>query len=97
MPSPLSLQVASFTVGCFATTTGATHQHPIGGAVAGPVITAGIDAVLDEVDRIRRVAGKNAWLSLTEMRGNMGVDKVPNPKAYERANYMIMIQSWEGA
>ena len=39
---------------------------------------------------------KNEWSSLKEMRGNMGVDKVPNPKAYERANYMMMLQSWEG-
>jgi hypothetical protein len=30
------------------------------------------------------------------MRGNMGVDKAPNPKAYERANYMMMLQSWDG-
>jgi hypothetical protein len=24
------------------------------------------------------------------------VDKAPNPEAYERANYMMMLQSWEG-
>ncbi len=40
---------------------------------------------------------ENEWSSLKEMRGNMGVDKAPNPKAYERANYMMMLQSWEGA
>jgi dihydroorotate dehydrogenase (fumarate) len=40
---------------------------------------------------------ENEWSSLAEMRGNMGVDKAPNPKAYERANYMMMLQSWEGA
>lgn len=40
---------------------------------------------------------ENEWSSLKEMRGNMGVDKVPNPEAYERANYMMMLQSWEGA
>ena len=39
---------------------------------------------------------ENEWSSLTEMRGNMGVDKAPNPKAYERTNYMMMLQSWEG-
>jgi dihydroorotate dehydrogenase (fumarate) len=40
---------------------------------------------------------ENEWASLAEMRGNMGIDKAPNPKAYERANYMLMLQSWEGA
>ena len=38
---------------------------------------------------------ENEWPSLTEMRGNMSVDKVPNPEAYARANYMMMLQSWE--
>jgi dihydroorotate dehydrogenase (fumarate) len=40
---------------------------------------------------------ENEWPSLAAMRGNMGVDKVPNPKAYERANYMAMLQSWDRA
>ncbi len=39
---------------------------------------------------------EHEWSSLTEMRGNMGLYKAPNPKAYERANYMLMLQSWEG-
>jgi len=40
---------------------------------------------------------ENEWSSLEEMRGNMSVDKIPNPRAYARANYMLMLQSWEGA
>jgi dihydroorotate dehydrogenase (fumarate) len=40
---------------------------------------------------------ENEWTSLAEMRGNMGVDKAPNPQAYARANYMMMLQSWDGA
>ena len=38
---------------------------------------------------------ENEWSSLAEMRGNMGVDRAPNPKAYERTNYMMMLQSWD--
>jgi dihydroorotate dehydrogenase (fumarate) len=38
---------------------------------------------------------ENEWSSLAEMRGNMGVDKAPNPKAYERGNYMMMLQNRE--
>ena len=40
---------------------------------------------------------ENEWSSLTEMRGNMSVDKIPNPQTYARANYMRMLQSWERA
>src|SRR3954447_6469373 len=40
---------------------------------------------------------ENEWPSLTEMRGNMSADKVPNPQAYARANYMRMLQSWARA
>jgi hypothetical protein len=28
------------------------------------------------------------------MRGNMSLFKVPDPDAYERANYMLMLQGW---
>jgi dihydroorotate dehydrogenase (fumarate) len=39
---------------------------------------------------------KQEWNSLAEMRGNMSLFKVPDPDAYERANYMLMLQSWRG-
>ena len=39
---------------------------------------------------------RQAWTSLSDMRGNMSLLKVPDPRAYERANYMIMLQSWRG-
>ena len=34
------------------------------------------------------------WDSLAGMRGNMSLFKVPDPDAYERANYMLMLQGW---
>jgi len=37
---------------------------------------------------------EHEWHSLAEMRGNMSLLKVPDPDAYERANYMLMLQSW---
>jgi hypothetical protein len=30
------------------------------------------------------------------MRGNMNLLRVPDPEAYERANYMLMLQGWRG-
>jgi dihydroorotate dehydrogenase (fumarate) len=37
---------------------------------------------------------EHEWPSLGEMRGNMSLLKVPDPDAYERANYMLMLQNW---
>ena len=37
------------------------------------------------------------WNSLAEMRGNLNISRVPDPDAYERANYMLMLQSWRRA
>jgi dihydroorotate dehydrogenase (fumarate) len=39
---------------------------------------------------------KHEWQSLAKMRGNMNLSKVPDPDAYERSNYMLMLQSWRG-
>jgi dihydroorotate dehydrogenase (fumarate) len=38
---------------------------------------------------------ENEWASLSAMRGNMCQERVPNPNVYGRANYMLMLQSWE--
>jgi hypothetical protein len=31
---------------------------------------------------------------LDEMRGSMSLERCPDPRAYERANYMKILQSW---
>ena len=36
------------------------------------------------------------WESLSAMRGNMNFSRVPDADAYERANYMLMLQTWRG-
>ncbi len=38
---------------------------------------------------------ENEWSSLNEMRGNMSQERIPNPQIYERANYIMMLQTWE--
>jgi len=44
--------------------------------------------------------GMTAWLeeheyeSLRQMQGSMSLSKCPNPEAFERANYMQILQSW---
>jgi len=37
---------------------------------------------------------EHEWESLEKMRGNMSLFKVPDPDAYERSNYMLMLQGW---
>jgi dihydroorotate dehydrogenase (fumarate) len=43
-----------------------------------------------------------AWMldheyhSLAQMRGSMNFEACPDPTVYERANYMLMLQSWRG-
>jgi len=39
---------------------------------------------------------KHEWASLASMRGNLSFSRVPDPDAYERANYMLLLQSWKG-
>lgn len=39
---------------------------------------------------------EHEWPALSTMRGNLSLQKVPDPEAYERANYMLMLQSWQG-
>lgn len=34
------------------------------------------------------------WESIEAMRGNMSLQRCPDPAAYERANYMMMLQGW---
>jgi dihydroorotate dehydrogenase (fumarate) len=86
--------------------TGGVHTalDVVKSAMAGAHVTQMVSALLKHGPEHLRVVlrdlerwmEENEWSSLAEMRGNMGVDRAPNPKAYERANYMMMLQSWEG-
>jgi len=46
---------------------------------------------------LRHWMEEHEWASLNAMRGNLSLKKVPDPAAYERANYMMLLQSWRGA
>ena len=35
---------------------------------------------------------EHEWDSLQEMRGNMGFDRIPDPAAYERANFRMSLR-----
>ena len=37
---------------------------------------------------------QHEWNALREMRGNMSLIRCPDPRVYERANYMMTLQGW---
>jgi dihydroorotate dehydrogenase (fumarate) len=86
--------------------TGGVHTalDIVKSTMAGAHVTQMVSALLKHgpgylqrvCNELKEWMEENEWSSLAEMRGNMGVDKAPNPKAYERTNYMMMLQSWEG-
>jgi dihydroorotate dehydrogenase (fumarate) len=87
----------------FAITTGVhTHEDVVKGMMAGANVTMMASELLHNgVGRIEEVLGNlTLWLkdheyeSLAQMRGSMSQMKVADPGAFERANYMKVLQSW---
>src|SRR5262249_31076238 len=85
-------------VKCSLAVTGGVHTalDVVKSNMAGADVMQMVSALLkngpEHLLRVRRDLERwmeeHEWGSLREMRGNMAMDKVPNPKAYERANYM---------
>ena len=85
--------------------TGGVHTalDVVKSTMAGAHITQMVSALLKNgPGHLRKVRAdleawmeENEWSSLNEMRGNMSQERIPNPQIYERANYMLMLQTWE--
>lgn len=85
--------------------TGGVHTalDVVKATMAGANITQMVSALLKNgPGHLRKIRAdleawmeENEWSSLNEMRGNMSQERIPNPQAYERANYMLMLQTWE--
>jgi len=56
----------------------------------GPVRLKGLRA------EVEHWMEQNEWASLKQMKGNMSLARCPDPEVYERANYMLILQSWRG-
>ena len=39
---------------------------------------------------------EHEYKSLKQAQGSMNLAGCPDPKAYERANYMLVLQGWRG-
>jgi dihydroorotate dehydrogenase (fumarate) len=85
--------------------TGGVHTalDVVKSTMAGAHVTQMVSALLQNgPSHLRKVRAdleawleENEWPSLNEMRGNMSQERIPNPQIYERANYMLMLQTWE--
>ena len=82
--------------------TGGVHTglDVIKATMAGAHATQLVSALLrhgpDHLRTVRREVEEwmtaHEWTSLREMRGNMGFDRVPDPAAYERANFRMALR-----
>lgn len=86
-----------------AITTGVhTHEDVLKGLMAGAKVTMMTSELLHNgLPRIREIlAGLVAWMeeheyeSVRQMQGSMSQQHVADPAAFERANYMKVLESW---
>jgi dihydroorotate dehydrogenase (fumarate) len=47
------------------------------------------------LDDLTRWMEEHEYESLAQMKGSLSLQRVPNPRAYERANYAKILQTWE--
>jgi dihydroorotate dehydrogenase (fumarate) len=87
----------------FAITSGVhTHEDVLKGLMAGAKVTMmasellqnGVHRIGDVVRDLERWMEEHEYESVTQMQGSMSQLNVAEPTAFERANYMKMLQSW---
>ena len=98
------LAILSGNVDATLAVTGGVHtvldviQAVMAGAHAVQMVSALLQHGPEHLAALRRELAQ--WLeeheygSLREMRGSMSMRNCPDPEAYERANYMLTLQSW---
>ena len=88
----------------FAITTGVhTPEDVIKGVMAGARVTMMTSAILQEgvghvkvvLDGVERWMQEHEYTSVAQMCGSMSQKNVAEPAAFERANYMKMLHSWQ--
>jgi dihydroorotate dehydrogenase (fumarate) len=98
------LAILSGSVRASLAVTGGVHTalDVVKATMAGAHVTQMVSALLLHgpvhlravLDDLTAWLQEHEWHSLAAMRGNMSLRKVPDPDAYERANYMLMLQGW---
>lgn len=87
----------------FALTTGVhTHVDVLKGLMVGANVTMmasallrnGIDHIRAVLDDLQQWMEEHEYESVRQMQGSLSLKRVPNPAAFERANYMKVLHSW---
>jgi dihydroorotate dehydrogenase (fumarate) len=87
----------------FAITSGVhTHEDVLKGLMAGAKVTMmasellrnGVNRIREIVDQLTVWMEEREYLSVAQMQGSMSQKNVAEPAAFERANYMKVLQSW---
>jgi dihydroorotate dehydrogenase (fumarate) len=80
-----------------------THEDVLKGMMAGAKVTMtasellrnGVSRIGAMVDDMTRWMEEHEYESVTQMQGSMSQQNVAEPDAFERANYMKVLQSWQ--
>jgi dihydroorotate dehydrogenase (fumarate) len=59
------------------------------------LLSHGVQRIREVVREVRTWLETHEYVSVAQMRGSMSQQNVSNPNAFERANYMKMLQSWQ--
>lgn len=87
----------------FAITSGVhTHEDVLKGLMAGArvmmmaseLLRNGVERIGQVVEELRRWMEEHEYESVRQMQGSMSQQNVAEPAAFERANYMKVLQSW---
>ncbi|MDM8531685.1 dihydroorotate dehydrogenase-like protein [Anaerolineales bacterium HSG25] len=79
-----------------------TYQEVLKGMMAGAKITMvasellrnGLGRINEIMGNVRRWMEENEYESITQMQGSMSQQNVSEPAAFERANYMKVLNAW---
>jgi dihydroorotate dehydrogenase (fumarate) len=77
------------------------HEAVMAGAHAVQMVSEllenGPEKIKTVVDGLAQWLEEHEYDSLAQARGSMSLEKSPNPAAFERANYMKVLQSWRNS
>jgi dihydroorotate dehydrogenase (fumarate) len=100
------LAILSGRLQCSLAASGGVHtvddvvQTVMAGAHAVQVVSAllkrGPGYLADLREGLARWLEKHEYHSLRQMQGSMNLQACPDPRVYERANYMLTLQGWRG-
>jgi dihydroorotate dehydrogenase (fumarate) len=98
------LAILSSRVTCSLAVTGGVHapidaiRAVMAGAHAVQMVSAlllyGATHLRTVIDGVSQWMEEHEYASIEQMRGSMSLERCPDPAAFERANYMRVLQSW---